>query len=128
MPDTKVLVVDDSSTMRRIIISSLNKLQFNRVAQASDGVDALEKLDADIGLVITDWNMPEMDGLEFVNTVRKDPQFAKLPVIMLTTEAGKSEIAEAVKMGVSDYIVKPFTIKVLRDKIQSALSVELAEI
>lgn len=128
MPDTKVLVVDDSSTMRRIITSSLNKLQFSRVAQAANGVDALEKLDAETGLVITDWNMPEMDGLEFVNTVRKDPQFAKLPVIMVTTEAGKSEIVEAGKMGVSNYIVKPFTIKVLRDKIQSVLNIELAEV
>ena len=128
MPNTKVLVVDDSSTMRRIIINSLNKLQFNQVSQAENGVDALEKLNADTGLVITDWNMPEMNGLEFISIVWSKPQFKTMPIIMVTTEAGKSEIDEAVKAGVNNYIVKPYTLEVFRDKIQSVLGIELIEV
>jgi len=128
MPDTKVLVVDDSSTMRRIIMNSLGKLQFNQIVQAENGVEGFKKLSADTGLVITDWNMPEMNGLEFVAKVRDDPQYSKVPMIMVTTEAGKSEIVEAVKAGVNNYIVKPFTVDVLRDKIQSVLGIDLAEI
>ncbi len=128
MPDMKVLVVDDSSTMRRIIINSLNKLQFSQVAEAENGVDALEKLTAETGLIVTDWNMPEMNGLEFIKTLRSKPQYKDVPIIMVTTEAGKSEIVEAIKNGVNNYIVKPFTIEVLRDKIQSVLGIELGEL
>ena len=128
MPDMKVLVVDDSSTMRRIIINSLNKLQFSQVAEAENGVDALEKITAETGLIVTDWNMPEMNGLEFIKTLRSKPQYKDVPIIMVTTEAGKSEIVEAIKNGVNNYIVKPFTIEVLRDKIQSVLGIELGEL
>ncbi len=128
MPSMKVLVVDDSSTMRRIIINSLNKLQFSQVAEAENGVDALEKLTAETGLIVTDWNMPEMNGLEFIKALRSKPQYKDVPIIMVTTEAGKSEIVEAIKNGVNNYIVKPFTIDVLRDKIQSVLGIELGEL
>ena len=128
MPDTQVLVVDDSSTMRRIIINSLKKLEFSQVAEAENGVEALEKLSADTGLIVTDWNMPVMNGLNFIKNVRANPEYTTVPIIMVTTEAGKSEIVEAVRNGVNNYIVKPFTVQVLKEKIQSVLDVELGDI
>jgi len=128
MPDTQVLVVDDSSTMRRIIINSLRKLEFSQVAEAENGVEALEKLSADTGLIVTDWNMPVMNGLNFIKNVRANPEYTTVPIIMVTTEAGKSEIVEAVRNGVNNYIVKPFTVQVLKEKIQSVLDVELGDI
>jgi two-component system chemotaxis response regulator CheY len=125
MPDMQVLVVDDSSTMRRIVVKSLNKLQFSQVIEADNGAEALGKLCASTGLVITDWNMPEMNGLEFVKQVRSNPDYKSIPIVMVTTEAGKAEVLEAIKHGVNTYVVKPFTIAVLRDKLQSVLKVNL---
>lgn len=125
MPSMNVLIVDDSSTMRRIIINSLGKLHFGNVTEAADGREALGKLTPETGLIVTDWNMPEMNGLDFVRNVRANPGYKQVPIIMVTTEAGKAEIVEAVKNGVSNYIIKPFTIDVLREKIQAVLGVEL---
>ncbi|MHB8766675.1 MAG: response regulator [Deferrisomatales bacterium] len=116
----KILTVDDSSTMRRIIKNTLNRLGFNDVVEAEHGVDALAKM-AGVGLVLTDWNMPEMDGLTYVKTLRANPAHAELPIIMVTTEAAKKEILEAIKAGVNDYVVKPFTPETLKDKIQKVL-------
>ncbi len=116
----KILTVDDSSTMRRIIKNTLNRLGYTDVVEAEHGVDALAKMTG-VQFVLTDWNMPEMDGLTFVKALRSNPQFSDLPIIMVTTEAAKKEILEAIKAGVTDYIVKPFTPETLKEKIQKVL-------
>lgn len=116
----KILTVDDSSTMRRIIKNTLSRIGYEDVVEATDGVDALRKMDG-VELVLTDWNMPEMDGLSYVKALRADNRFDKIPIIMVTTEAAKKEILEAIKAGVSDYIVKPFTPEVLREKINKVV-------
>lgn len=118
----RILTVDDSSTMRRIIKNTLQRIGYEDVVEAKDGVDALAHMDG-VNLVLTDWNMPEMDGLTYVKTVRSDSRYDGIPIIMVTTEAAKKEILEAIKAGVSDYIVKPFTPEVLRDKINKVLGV-----
>lgn len=110
----KILVVDDSSTMRRIIVNTLNQIGQSDIVQAGDGKEALTKTDG-VDLILTDWNMPEMDGLTFVKTFRgKDKS---TPIVMITTEAAKEDIVEAIKSGVNDYIVKPFTPEVIKEKI-----------
>jgi len=118
----KILVVDDSSTMRRIIVNTLARLGFKDTIQAADGVEAWEAYQAnkdDIDAIITDWNMPNMNGLEFVIKVREvDP---KTPIIMVTTEGGKKEVITALKAGVNNYIVKPFTPQVLKEKLEAVL-------
>ena len=116
----KILTVDDSSTMRRIIKNTLTRIGYTDVVEAEHGVDALSKM-AGINLVLTDWNMPEMDGLTFVKALRSNPQFGELPIIMVTTEAAKKEILEAIKAGVTDYVVKPFTPEILKEKIEKVL-------
>lgn len=116
----KILTVDDSSTMRRIIKNTLNRIGYTDVVEAEHGVDALAKM-AGVEFVLTDWNMPEMDGLTFVKALRSNPQFGELPIIMVTTEAAKKEILEAIKAGVTDYIVKPFTPETLKEKIQKVV-------
>jgi two-component system chemotaxis response regulator CheY len=116
----KILTVDDSSTMRRIIKNTLNRIGYTDVVEAEHGVDALAKM-AGVEFVLTDWNMPEMDGLTFVKALRSNPQFNDLPIIMVTTEAAKKEILEAIKAGVTDYIVKPFTPETLKEKIQKVV-------
>lgn len=116
----KILTVDDSSTMRRIIKNTLNRLGYADVIEAEHGVDALAKMSG-VELVLTDWNMPEMDGLTFVKALRSNPQYEAIPIIMVTTEAAKKEILEAIKSGVTDYIVKPFTPETLKEKITKVL-------
>ncbi len=119
MSDLKVLVVDDSSTMRRIIKNTLNKIGFTNVVEAENGIDALSKLkDGGAGLILTDWNMPEMDGMTFLKSVRGSDTFKNIPVMMITTEAAKTEVVEALKQGVNDYIVKPFTPEALKEKVE----------
>ena len=117
----KILTVDDSSTMRRIIKNTLNRIGYTDVVEAEHGVDGLGKM-AGVELVLTDWNMPEMDGLTFVKSLRSNAQYNDVPIIMVTTEAAKKEILEAIKAGVSDYIVKPFTPDTLKEKIQKVLA------
>ena len=121
----KVLVVDDSSTMRRIIVNTLARLGYKDVVQGADGVEAWEALQAnpDIGVVITDWNMPNMNGLELVKKIRAEEKYADVPIIMVTTEGGKAEVITALKAGVNNYIVKPFTPQVLKEKLQAVLGV-----
>lgn len=121
--ELKILAVDDSPTMRRIIINTLKRAGFNNVTEATDGKDAMTKLKVDaFNFVITDWNMPEMDGLTFVNTVRSDPQLKSLPILMVTTRSVKEDIIEAMKAGVNNYIVKPFTPETLAEKINQVLA------
>jgi len=122
----KLLVVDDSSTMRRIIKNTLSRLGYEDVLEGEDGLQGWGVLDAnaDIGMLITDWNMPEMNGLELVKKVRADSRFSDLPIIMVTTEGGKAEVITALKAGVNNYIVKPFTPQVLKEKLAAVLGTE----
>ena len=123
MADLKILAVDDSPTMRRIIINTLKRAGFEDVIEASDGRDALAKMKVDkFNFVITDWNMPEMDGLTFVTTLRGMPEYKSLPILMVTTRSVKDDIMEALKAGVNNYIVKPFTPEILKEKIDQVLA------
>ncbi|QLV30282.1 chemotaxis response regulator CheY [Citrobacter freundii] len=113
--ELKFLVVDDFSTMRRIVRNLLKELGFNNVEEAEDGVDALNKLQAGgFGFVISDWNM---DGLELLKTIRADGGMASLPVLMVTAEAKKENIIAAAQAGASGYVVKPFTAATLEEKL-----------
>jgi two-component system chemotaxis response regulator CheY len=109
--------------MRRIIKNTLARLNYKDVAEGEDGLEAWEYLDnhPDIEMLITDWNMPNMNGLELVKKVRSDPRFTELPIIMVTTEGGKAEVITALKAGVNNYIVKPFTPQVLKEKLGAVL-------
>ena len=118
----RCLVVDDSATMRRIVVNALKSIGYENLVEAGDGSDALAKCDASIELVITDWNMPVMGGLEFVKGLRATAQHAKTPILMVTTRSVKENIMQAVEAGVSGYILKPFTPQVLREKIDQILS------
>ncbi|RAX53902.1 two-component system response regulator [Helicobacter sp. 16-1353] len=121
----KLLIVDDSSTMRRIIKNTLQRLGYDDILEAEHGLQAWELLDTidDIKILITDWNMPEMNGLDLVKKVRGDARFADIPIIMVTTEGGKAEVITALKSGVNNYIVKPFTPQVLKEKLEAVLGV-----
>ncbi|BAI81805.1 two-component system, chemotaxis family, response regulator CheY (plasmid) [Deferribacter desulfuricans SSM1] len=113
-----ILTVDDSSTMRRIIKNILNKLGFTNILEASNGAEALNILkEKQLDLIITDWNMPEMDGLSFVQAVRSNKKYNVIPILMVTTEAAKEDILIALKNGVNNYIVKPFTPETLKEKV-----------
>lgn len=115
----KVLVVDDFPTMRRIIKNLLKQLGFENVEEAENGEDALRKLKSgDYGLVISDWNMPVMEGIELLKHIRSDPKLKDLPFLMVTAEAEKEKVIEAIKAGVDNYIVKPFTGEVLKEKLE----------
>lgn len=122
----RLLVVDDSSTMRRIIRNTLERLGHTDVIEAEHGVEAWEKLSADesVKVVITDWNMPEMNGLDLVKKIRAEQKYADMPIIMVTTEGGKAEVITALKAGVNNYIVKPFTPQVLKEKLEDVLGVD----
>ncbi len=122
----KLLVVDDSSTMRRIIKNTLSRLGHENVLEGGDGIEGWSALDKnpDIDMLITDWNMPEMNGLELVKKVRADARFKDLPIIMVTTEGGKAEVITALKAGVNNYIVKPFTPQVLKEKLGAVMGIE----
>lgn len=114
----KVLVVDDMSTMRRIIKNVLKQIGYTSVEEAPDGKEALKKLKGGgFGLVVTDWNMPVMTGLELLKVIRADAELKILPVLMVTAEAQKENIIEAIQAGVSNYVVKPFTAEALLEKL-----------
>ncbi len=116
----KVLVVDDFATMRKIVRNVLKQIGFENIAEAEDGVAALQIIKREkVGLVVTDWNMPNMSGLELLQTIRRTPECANLPVLMVTAEGLKDNVLAAVKAGVSNYIVKPFTAEVLEEKIEA---------
>jgi two-component system chemotaxis response regulator CheY len=113
-----ILVVDDFSTMRRIIKNLLHDLGYAKVTEADDGNTALPLLkNGNFDFLITDWNMPGMPGLELLKQVRADARLAKLPVLMLTAEAKREQIVEAAQAGVSGYVIKPFTAQTLKEKI-----------
>lgn len=117
-PKMKFLVVDDFSTMRRIVRNLLKELGFTNVDEAEDGVVALQKLKGgDFEFVVTDWNMPNMTGIELLRAIRNDAELKHLPVLMITAEAKKENIIEAAQAGASGYIVKPFTAATLSEKL-----------
>lgn len=118
------LVVDDATTMRRIVINALAALGFSGVIEASDGQDAFVKLkdpNNKIDFVITDWNMPNMSGLELIKAIRADEDLKNMPIILVTTRGEKTDIIEALKSGVDNYVVKPFSPSILKGKLESVL-------
>jgi two-component system, chemotaxis family, chemotaxis protein CheY len=118
----KFLVVDDSQTMRRIVNNALKGIGYDDIIEAEDGKDAITKLYVEkIDFVITDWNMPNMSGLEFTKAVRADEQFLNLPILMVTTRGMKEDVMEALQARVNNYVVKPFTPQVLKEKIDQIL-------
>ena len=123
--DQVIITVDDSSTMRRIIKNTLQKLGFNNVLEAGNGIEALEQMSkSNVDMIITDWNMPEMDGLTYVKTVRTKDQYKETPILMITTEAAKDDILTALRSGVNNYVVKPFTPETLQEKVFKLLGIE----
>ena len=119
----RFLAVDDSPTMLRIITNTLKRIGYDDVEGASDGTEALEKLkNGKFDLVITDWNMPEMTGLELLQRMRSDPELRHIPVLMVTTRSVKEDIVQAVRAGACSYIVKPFTPQILKEKIDQILN------
>ena len=117
-PNTRFLVVDDFSTMRRIVRNLLKELGYTNVDEAEDGAMALNKLRSDhFDFVISDWNMPVMDGLVMLQTIRSDPTLSKLPVLLVTAEAKKENIVAAAQAGANGYVVKPFTAATLDEKL-----------
>ncbi|HYV99058.1 MAG TPA: response regulator [Gemmatimonadaceae bacterium] len=117
----RFLVVDDSATMRRIVVNSLQRIGYSDVVEAGDGREALDKLDASIGFIITDWNMPNMGGIELAREVRAREGFANLPMLMVTARSVREDIMTALESGLNYYIVKPFTPQVLRERIDALL-------
>ncbi len=116
----KVLVADDFATMRKIVRNILKQIGFEHILEAEDGAAALLLIKQEkVGLVVTDWNMPNMSGLELLQALRRDPETAKVPVLMVTAEGLKENVLEAVKAGVNNYVVKPFTAEVLEEKIEA---------
>lgn len=120
MPDAnmKILVVDDFATMRRIVKNILSQLGYNNIEEAEHGAEAYEKVQAGgVDFVITDWNMPVMDGFALLKKLKGDPAFKKMPVLFVTAEAEKEKVVTAIQAGVDNYIVKPFTAEVLKEKM-----------
>jgi len=119
----KILVVDDFSTMRRIIKNILKEIGYVNVDEADDGSTALEKLKSgSFDFVVTDWNMPNMPGIELLKAIRQDAALKHTPVLMVTAEAAKENVVTAVQAGVNNYIVKPFTAAALKERIDLILS------
>jgi two-component system, chemotaxis family, chemotaxis protein CheY len=122
MASIKFLVVDDSLTMRRIVINTLKTIGYDTVVEAVDGKDAMAKiLSEGADFLITDWNMPEMNGLELSKWVRNSSNVQGMPILMVTTRGNKEDVIEAMKMRVNNYIVKPFTAQGLKEKIDQIL-------
>jgi two-component system chemotaxis response regulator CheY len=119
---TRVLVVDDMMTMRKLVMKVCKEIGFTDLTEAPDGAKAWEVVNTaqpPMGLIISDWNMPNCTGLDFLKRVRADPRFAKLPFLMVTAEAEQHQVVEAVKAGVSNYVIKPFTADILKGKLEA---------
>jgi two-component system chemotaxis response regulator CheY len=122
----KLLIVDDSSTMRRIIGNVVQQLGVGKddFDEAEDGVKAWEQLEKNqYDIILTDWNMPNMNGLQLVKKIRSEGNHQEVPIIMITTEGGKSEVITALKAGVNNYIVKPFSAEILKEKLDGVIKV-----
>ena len=125
--DLRFLVVDDFSTMRRIVKNLLQDLGYVHISEADDGKTALPLLKTgNVDVVITDWNMPQMAGLDLLKFIRADEKLKDLPVLMVTAEAKREQIVEAVQAGVNGYVVKPFTAEVLKQKLEKMLQAHAA--
>ncbi len=121
--DMNILVVDDHESMRRIVKQALNDLGFKNVEMADDGSTALPMLkEGSFDFLVSDWNMPEMQGIDLLKAVRADDKLAKMPVLMITAEAKKDQIIEAAKSGVNDYCIKPFNRETLNTKIENVFA------
>jgi two-component system chemotaxis response regulator CheY len=120
----KILVVDESALMRRILVRAISSLARVEIVEAADGVAALERCDGSVDLVVTDWSMPVMGGLELTKHLRANPTTSNLPVIMVTARNLRSNVAEAAEAGVSAYLLKPISPEGLRRKIQQIMSAE----
>ena len=120
----KFLVVDDSATMRRILVNSLQRIGYSDCVEAGDGKEALDKIDPSIQFIITDWNMPNMSGIDLARAARANG--VTCPILMVTTRSVKEDIMAAIEAGVNNYIVKPFTPQVLKEKIDAVLAGQVA--
>lgn len=119
----KVLIVDDSMVMRKIVVKSLRAAGFDiEPIEAADGKEALKKVNAKVQLIITDWNMPQMDGLSFAKKIKEDKNTKHIPIIMLTTEGSMAKFEEALDCGVDDYVTKPFTPEKLKKKLDKFIN------
>lgn len=119
----RFLIVDDSSTMRRIIANTLNRLGYTDIVEASNGREGVERLaEGPVDVIVTDWNMPEMTGIDLIRHVRATPSTSNIRVLMVTTRAGRDDIVEALKAGVNSYVVKPFTADTLKEKLEAILA------
>ena len=120
--DMTILIVDDFDTMRRIIKGALKEIGFYNFIEANDGKSALGKLDKEkVDLIVSDWIMPNMNGIELLKTFKKDEKLRKIPFIMVTAEGHKGHVLEAINAGVDNYIVKPFTPETLQEKIKKVV-------
>ncbi|MCS3645376.1 response regulator [Salinibacter ruber] len=118
----KFLIVDDSPTMLRIIRNALQEIGYDDIVEAEDGEDALEKLEENAPeFVVTDWNMPNMNGVDLTSNIRNHPEYSDLPILMITTRGMKEDVKTAMKAEVNNYIVKPFEPEVLEEKVDSCL-------
>ncbi|MFZ1979171.1 MAG: response regulator [Bacteroidota bacterium] len=118
----KILIVDDSITIRRIISTALKTVGYSETVEAANGKDALAKLEnGNVDFIITDWNMPEMNGLDFIKEVRSKPTYSSMPILMVTTRGTEHDVIEALQAKVNSYIVKPFTPQELKEKIEGIL-------
>ena len=118
----KFLIVDDSATMRRILVNSLQRIGFAEFVEAEDGVQALDKFDRTIGFVVTDWNMPNMSGLDLARALRAKSISKSVPILMVTVRGVREDVVAAVDAGINGHIVKPFTPQVLKEKIDQILA------
>jgi two-component system, chemotaxis family, chemotaxis protein CheY len=118
----KFLIIDDSATMRRIVVNSLQRIGVTDVVEAGDGREALNKFDSSIGFIITDWNMPNMAGVDFARAIRAREDGKTVPILMMTTRSLREDIITALESGVNNYVVKPFTPQVLKEKIDALLT------
>jgi two-component system chemotaxis response regulator CheY len=118
----KFLIIDDSATMRRIVVNSLQRIGVTDVVEASDGREALNKFDSSVGFIITDWNMPNMAGVDFARAIRARDDGKTVPILMMTTRSLREDIITALESGVNNYVVKPFTPQVLKEKIDALLT------
>ncbi len=115
----KYLVVDDSATMRRIVVNTLQRIGVTDVVEAADGKEAIDKFNESVGFIITDWNMPNMGGLDLAKAVRAHPAGKNIPILMVTARSMREDILTALSSDVNSYIVKPFTPAILKEKIDA---------
>jgi len=120
----KVMIVDDSSTMRRILKNCLTKLNFETIVEAGDGLEAQLVLEQnkDVALALVDWNMPNMTGYELLQVIKANDDYKNIKVIMVTTESEKTNVVMAIKAGASNYVIKPFTPEIIAEKISATLN------